>query len=66
MKDTKHIRFSFLRLGHALGVNFGALGCSGGGGSFIFSKHGHSAYQIDGNDEQNRIQVKCFTMGSNW
>ena len=24
----------------------------------IFSKHGHVAYQIDGDDEQNRSQVK--------
>ena len=29
-----------------------------GGQKFIFFKHGHVAYQIDGDDEQNRMQVK--------
>ena len=28
-----------------------------GGQSLIFFKHGHVAYQIDGYDEQNRMQV---------
>ena len=26
-------------------------------------KHGHVAYQIDGDDEQNKIQVKISTLG---
>ena len=57
MKDAKHIRFSFCRLGHALGVG---LWCAGGcrGGQIFFFKHGHVAYQIDGDEEQNRMQVK--------
>ena len=29
-------------------------------------KHGHVAYQIDGDDEQNRMEVKNFILGSNW
>ena len=31
-------------------------------GSF-FSKHGHVAYQIDGDDEHNRIHVKFSSKG---
>ena len=26
----------------------------------FFFKHGHVAYQIDGNGEKNRVQVKCI------
>ena len=37
------------------GCDMGHWGCPGGGG--IFFKHGHVAYQVDGNDEQNRIQI---------
>ena len=29
----------------------------------ISFEHGHLAYQIDGDDEQNRIQVKCSPFG---
>ena len=29
----------------------------------IFFKHGHAAYQIDGDDEQNRMQVKISSKG---
>ena len=49
--------FSFCHLGHTPGVDFGALGGAQGVKN-IFFKHGHVAYQIDGDDEQNRIQVK--------
>ena len=37
----------------------GTLGCRGfpGGRKLFFSKHGHVAYQIDGDDKQNRMQV---------
>ena len=41
-------------------------GCDWGllGGHFdIFSKHGRVAYQIEGDDEQNGIQVKCSPYG---
>ena len=54
IKDTKHIRryFLFCHLGHAPG-----MGLWGAGGAQvvkkIFFKHGHVAYQIDGNDKQN-------------
>ena len=36
---------------------FGALGVLRGGGSNIFFKHGHVAYQINGDDEQNKMQA---------
>ena len=39
------------------GGTLGRWGCSGGQKVIIF-KHGHVAYQIDGDDKQNRIQVK--------
>ena len=57
IKDTKHIRRDFhsVALVMAKGWAFGTLGCPGGS---IFSKHGHAAYQIDGEDEQNKMQVK--------
>ena len=59
-KNTKHIRRDF----HsdpwvmALGVGlWGAGGCQAGQKKIIF-KHGHVVYQIDGDEEQNRMQVK--------
>ena len=45
---TYQTGFLFCRLGHA-----GHWGCPGG----HFFKHGHVAYQIDGDDKQNRMQV---------
>ena len=48
--------FLFCRLGHAPGVGlWGAWGAQGIKKKF---KHGHVAYQIDGADKQDRIQVK--------
>ena len=41
---------------------FGALGVSRGSKNYFF-KHGHVAYQIDGDDEQNRMQVKFSSLG---
>ena len=38
------------------GWDFGALGCPGG--QLFFFKYVHVANQIDGDDEQNRMQVK--------
>ena len=32
-------------------------------GSISFFKHGHVAYQIDGDHEQNRMQVKFSSYG---
>ena len=49
-----------------MGFFFCRLGRTGvprGGGPIFFFKHGHVAYQIDGYDEQNRIQVKCSSYG---
>ena len=49
--------FSFCRLGHAPGLGLrGAWGAQGV--KNIFFKLGHVAYQIDGDNEQNRMQVK--------
>ena len=52
---TYQMGFALCRLGHAHGWDFEALGCPGGSKKF---KHGHVAYQIDADDEQNRMQVK--------
>ena len=51
--------FSLCRQGHTPGG--GTWGCLGQ--NFIFSKHGHVAYQIEGDCEQNGIQVKCSPYG---
>ena len=48
--------FSFCRLGHAPGVGLWDTGGTQGVKQF-FSKHGRVAYQIDGDDEQNKMQV---------
>ena len=39
--------------------DFGVLGCPGG----KKIKYGHVAYQIDRDDEQNRMQVKFSSKG---
>ena len=58
MKDTKQIRRGFYSVAWVMpkGWDFGALGVPRGSNLFFF-KHGHVAYQIDGNDKQNRMQV---------
>ena len=48
--------FSLCRLCHAPWWDFGGTGVPRG--SKIILKHGHVAYQLDGDDEQNRMQVK--------
>ena len=53
---TYQMGFSFCRLGHAQGV--GLWGAGRSQGVNLFSKHGHVAYQIDGDDKQNRMQLK--------
>ena len=54
--------FSFRRLGHAPGVeHWGAGGAQGG--SIFFFKLGHTAYQSDGDDEQNRMHIKFSSSG---
>ena len=51
---TDQTGFSFCRMGHAPRVGLrGAQGVKK-----IFFKHGHVAYQIDGDHEQNKMQVK--------
>ena len=59
MKDTKHIRRNFHSVAWVMpqGSGLGGLGCPGGQKKFFF-KNGHVAYQIDGDDEQNSMQVK--------
>ena len=53
---TYQTGFSFCRLCHAPGVGLRALGVPRRSKKNF--KHGHVAYQIDGDDEQNRMQVK--------
>ena len=59
MKDTKHIRRDCHSVVWVMapGSDLGGLGVPRVSKIF-FSKHGHVAYQINGNDEQNRMQVK--------
>ena len=53
---TNQTRYLFCPLGHALGVGLWGTGGAKGVKLFFF-KHGHVAYQIDGDDKQNRMQV---------
>ena len=53
---TYQTGFIFGRLGHALGVGLWGTGGTQGVKQFFF-KHGHVAYQIDGDDKQNKMQV---------
>ena len=57
MKNTKHIRRDFHSVPWVMpqGWDFGALGVPRG--PIFFFKHGHVVYQIDGDDQQNRMQV---------
>ena len=56
MKDTKHIRRDLYSVAWVMaqGWDFGALGVPRGVKKI---KHGHVAYPIDLDDEQNRMQV---------
>ena len=51
---TYQTGFVFCRWVISKGWDLGALGCPGVKKNF---KHGHVAYQTDGDDEQNRMQV---------
>ena len=62
---TYQTGFLFCRLGHAPGVGLWGTGGAQGVKKKFF-KHGHVAYQIDGDGEHNRMQVKDFILGSNW
>ena len=65
MKDTKHIRRDLNSVAWVMpqGSDFGVLGCRGGKKIYIFFKHCHVVYQIDGDDEQNKMQVKFSSYG---
>ena len=54
---TNQMGFSFCSLGHAPGLGLRGAGGAQGVKKIIF-KLGHVAYQIDGDDKQNRMQVK--------
>ena len=58
MKDTKHIRRDFHSVAWVMpqGWNFGVLAVPRWSKIYFF-KHGHVAYQIDGDGEQNGMQV---------
>ena len=53
---TYQTGFLFCHLGHATGVGLSGAGGAQGVKKNNF-KHGHVAYDIDGDDEQNRMQV---------
>ena len=57
-EDKNYIRRDFHYVAWVMpqGWDFGALGVPRW--SIFFFKHGHVAYQIDKDDEQNRMQVK--------
>ena len=57
---TYQTRFSFCQLGHDPGVRLWGLGVPRGSKKI---KHGHVAYQIGGDDEQNKMQVKVSSYG---
>ena len=53
---TYQTGFLFCRLGHAPGVGLWGTGGTQGVKQ-IFFKHGHVAYQIDGDDVQNKMHI---------
>ena len=60
---TYQTGFLFCLLGHAPGVGLWGTGGTQGVNKFFFFKHGHVAYQIDGDDEQNKMQVTFSSWG---
>ena len=58
---TYQTGFQFCYLSHAKGGQ--TLGRWGAEWVKLVFKHGHVAYQIDGDDEQNRMQVKFSSNG---
>ena len=55
---TYQTGFSFRHLAHAPGFGVRGAGDAQGGVKKFFFKHGHVAYQIDGDYKQYRMQVK--------
>ena len=62
MKDSKHIRrdFHYVAWVTPQGWDFGALGVPRWSKKI---KHGHVAYQIDEDDELNRMRVQFLSYG---
>ena len=54
MKDTKHIRLDFHSVAWVMpqGSDLGTLGVPRGSKKNFFFRHGHVAYQINGDDKQ--------------
>ena len=61
MKDTKHIRPDFHSAPWVMPQEWDCEALGVPRGQFFFFKHGHVVYQIDGYDEQNRMQVKFLS-----
>ena len=59
MKDTKHIRRDFNSVAWVMPQEWGFGGAEGVKKKNF--KHGHVAYQIHGDDKQNRMQVKFLS-----
>ena len=55
--------FSFCPLGHVPGVGLWVAGGAQGAKKKKNFKHGHVVYQIDGDDQQNRMQVNFLSYG---
>ena len=64
VKDSKHIRRDFHSVARVMskGWDIWALGVPRWSKIYFF-KHGHVAYRIDKDDEQNRMQVKFSSYG---
>ena len=54
----------FCRLGHATGVGLLCTGVDQGVRKYIFFKHSHVAYQIDGDDKHNRMHAPVGLNGA--
>ena len=59
MKDTKHIRRDFHSVARVMPQGGTLERWGAQGGSIKNFKPGHVAYQLDGDNEQNRTQIKC-------
>ena len=59
IKDIKYIKHNFCSVTWVMpqGADLGMLRVPRGSKIYIF-EYGHVAYQIDGDDEKNRMQVK--------
>ena len=64
MKETKHIRRDFYSIAWVMPRRWylESLGVSSWSKTFFF-QHSHVEYQIDEDDEQNRMQVKFSSYG---